>query len=96
MKNENIHILKKITKTLFYLGLSGVKSFMSALIIIVGFFVERFFIAKYVDVNLSEQIIPIINIVARNWGKIMLVIWLFFWILAYRELKKSEETWIRV
>lgn len=83
--------LLEFIKFLFYIGLSGVKAFMSALIVAMAFFVEVFFINKYVDQSLASNIMPVIEMARTHWTWIFLVIFIFELIINYRTIAKKEK-----
>jgi hypothetical protein len=76
--------IKSIGKAFFYIGLAGVKAFMSALLVAMVFFVEVFFINKYVDPKLAEGIMPVVEIARTNWAWIFWTIFVFEIIINYK------------
>ena len=82
----------KICKFFFYLIISGIKSFMSALIVVMVFFVEVFFINKYVDSNLAAGIMPVVELARTNWVWIFWAVFAFELIINYRSINNKQVT----
>lgn len=83
--------LINVGKFFLYIGLAGIKAFMTALTIAMVFFVEVFFINKYVDPNLATDIMPVIELARTNWNYIFLAIFLFDFIINYKNINMDNK-----
>lgn len=83
--------LKQLGKIFFHIGLSGVKAFMGALTVVMVFFVEVFFINKYVDPNLAAGIMPIVELARTNWQPIFWAIFVFEIIVNYKYISNNNN-----
>jgi hypothetical protein len=64
---------------------------MSALLVAMVFFVEVFFINKYVDPNLAAGIMPVVEIARTNWGYIFITVFIFEFIINYKTINKEDK-----
>jgi hypothetical protein len=83
--------LISVSKFFFYIGLSGVKAFMAALTVAMVFFVEVFFMNKYVDPNLAAGIMPVVEMARTNWVYIFVAIFIFDIIINFKSINMESQ-----
>ena len=84
--------LISISKFFLYIGLSIAKAFISALIVAMVFFVEVFFINKYVDPALAETIMPLVDVTREYWMWIFVAIFIFESIMNFKSINMEKNT----
>jgi hypothetical protein len=82
---------KQLGKWFLYIGLAGIKAFMSALMVAMVFFVEVFFINKYVDPTLAEGIMPVVELARTHWTWIFWAVFVFEIIVNFNTINNSNK-----